>query len=67
METNAQNRAQGGGRQSSPPKITWFSAYVEISADKDDLALKISLAQVTNRLLGHGSDNTRAFTLQIKG
>jgi len=67
IETDAQIVVQGRRRKSSPPKIKSFQAYVEISADKNDLAVKISLAQVTNRLLCHGSDNARAFALQIKG
>ena len=40
--------------------------YVEISTNEDNLALKVFLSQVTDALLGHGSDNSGALALQSR-
>lgn len=42
--------------------IKW---HVQISAHKDGLALKLSLGQVANALLGHGSDDALALALKM--
>lgn len=38
--------------------------YVQVSTDKDDLALEIGLGEVTNRLLGHSGNYTGSSALQ---
>lgn len=40
--------------------------HVQIGAHEDNLALEVSLAEIANRLLGHGCDHTGALALQMR-